>query len=43
MTVFTDLASSSPPLLGDGEPEQAPARRVTWSVWSVLSNSQLPN
>ena len=38
-TVFTDLASSQPAvatLSGDGEPEQAPARKVTWTFWSVL-------
>ncbi len=38
-TVFTDLASSQPgdaTLAGDGEPEQVPARKVTWTFWSVL-------
>ena len=38
-TVFTDLASSQPAdatLSGDGEPEQVPARKVTWTFWSVL-------
>ena len=38
-TVFTDLASSQPgeaALAGDGGPEQAPARKVTWTFWSVL-------
>jgi hypothetical protein len=38
-TVFTDLASSQPAdvtLSGDGEPEQVPGRRVTWTFWSVL-------
>jgi predicted permease len=38
-TVFTDLASSQPAdatLSGDGEPEQVPARKVTWTLWSVL-------
>jgi putative ABC transport system permease protein len=38
-TVFTDLASSQPgdaTLSGDGEPEQVPARKVTWTFWSVL-------
>ena len=38
-TVFTDLASSQPgdaTLSGDGEPEQVPARKVTWNFWSVL-------
>ena len=38
-TVFTDLATSQPSeatLSGDGEPEQVPARKVTWTFWSVL-------
>lgn len=38
-TVFSDLASSQPgdaTLSGDGEPEQVPARKVTWNFWSVL-------
>ncbi len=38
-TVFSDLASSQPgeaTLSGDGGPEQAPARKVTWNFWSVL-------
>jgi putative ABC transport system permease protein len=38
-TVFTDLASSqpaAPTLSGYGEPEQLPARKVTWTFWSVL-------
>ena len=38
-TVFTDLACSQPgdaTLSGDGEPEQVPARKVTWKFWSVL-------
>jgi hypothetical protein len=38
-TVFTDLASSQgadATLSGDGEPEQVPARKVTWTFWSVL-------
>ena len=38
-TVFTDLATSQPgdaTLSGDGEPEQVPARKVTWTFWSVL-------
>ena len=38
-TVFLDLASSQPgdaTLSGDGEPEQVPARKVTWTFWSVL-------
>src|SRR5206468_2004637 len=37
--VFTDLATSQPgdvTLSGDGEPEQVPARKVTWTFWSVL-------
>jgi putative ABC transport system permease protein len=38
-TVFTDLASNQPidaSLSGDGGPEQVPARKVTWTFWSVL-------
>jgi putative ABC transport system permease protein len=38
-TVFTDLASSqgaNPTLSDDGEPEQVPARKVTWTFWNVL-------
>jgi putative ABC transport system permease protein len=38
-TVFTDLASSQPgdaTLSGDGDPEQVPSRKVTWTFWSVL-------
>ena len=38
-TVFTDLAASQPgdaTLSGDGDPEQVPARKVTWTFWSVL-------
>ena len=38
-TVFTDLACSQPAtamLSGDGEPEEARARKVTWNLWSVL-------
>src|SRR5215470_11231354 len=38
-TVFTDLATSQPgeaTLSGDGEPEQVPARKVSWTFWSVL-------
>jgi predicted permease len=38
-TVFVDLACSQPgdaTLSGDGEPEQVPARKVTWTFWSVL-------
>jgi putative ABC transport system permease protein len=37
--VFTDLASSQPgdvTLSGDGDPEQVPARKVSWTFWSVL-------
>jgi len=38
-TVFTDLACSQPSnaiLSGDGEPEEVPARKVTWNLFSVL-------
>lgn len=38
-TVFTDLACSQPgdmALSGDSEPERVPARKVTWTFWSVL-------
>jgi putative ABC transport system permease protein len=38
-TVFTDLATTQPAdatLSGDGEPEEVPARKVTWTLWSVL-------
>ena len=38
-TVFTDIASTQladATLSGDGEPELVPARRVTWTFWSVL-------
>ena len=38
-TVFTDLACSQPAtamLSGDGEPEEARARKVTWNLWGVL-------
>ena len=38
-SVFTDLANSQPgdaTLSGEGEPEQVPARKVTWNFWSVL-------
>ena len=38
-TVFTDLAVSQPgdaTLSGDGDPEQPPSRKVTWTFWSVL-------
>jgi putative ABC transport system permease protein len=38
-TVFTDLAETQQvdtTLSGDGDPEQLPARKVTWTFWSVL-------
>ena len=38
-TVFTDLAATQPgdaTLSGDGDPEQVPSRKVTWTFWSVL-------
>jgi predicted permease len=38
-TVFTDLATNQPgdaTLSGEGEPEQVPARKVTWTFWNVL-------
>ena len=38
-TVFSDLALSQPAdptLSGDGGPEQVPARKVSWNLWSVL-------
>jgi putative ABC transport system permease protein len=38
-TVFTDIACSQPGdamLSGNGEPEEVRARRVTWTLWSVL-------
>src|SRR5215813_1058787 len=38
-TVFTDLACSQPGnaiLSGDGEPEEVPARKVTWNLFTVL-------
>jgi predicted permease len=38
-TVFSDLASSQPgdaTLSGDGDPEQVPARKVSWTFWNVL-------
>jgi predicted permease len=38
-TVFTDLAATQPAevtLTGEGEPEQLPARKVTWSLCTVL-------
>jgi putative ABC transport system permease protein len=43
-TVFTDLASSQPgdaSLSGDGDPEQVPARKVTWTFWSVLGTQPM--
>lgn len=38
-TVFTDTALTQPAdatLSGDSEPEQVPARKATWNLWSVL-------
>lgn len=38
-TVFTDIALTQPTdatLSGDSEPEQVPARKATWNLWSVL-------
>lgn len=38
-SVFSDLACSQPgdmTLSGDGDPAQLPARKVTWTFWSVL-------
>jgi len=38
-TVFTDVATSqpaTPTLSGEGEPQQLPARKVSWNFWSVL-------
>lgn len=38
-TVFTDVALTQPgqaTLSGAGEPEQLPARKATWNLWSVL-------
>ena len=38
-SVFTDLASTQPgdaTLSGGREPERVPARKVTWTFWSVL-------
>jgi predicted permease len=38
-TVFSDLALSQPAdptLSGEGEPEQVPARKVSWNLFSVL-------
>ncbi len=43
-TVFADLACSqpgTPTLSGDGEPEQLPARKVTWNFWSVLGSQPM--
>jgi predicted permease len=43
-TVFTDLAASQPgdaTLSGDGDPEQVPARKVTWTFWSVLGTQPM--
>jgi predicted permease len=37
--VFTDLAATQPAqatLTGEGEPEQLPARKATWTLWNVL-------
>lgn len=41
-TVFTDMAATQPAdatLSGDGEAEQVPARKVTWTLWKVLGVS----
>jgi len=38
-TVFVDIAATQPTdatLSGDGDPEQIPTRKVTWSLWNVL-------
>jgi len=38
-TVFVDLAATQPAdatLSGDSNPEQVPARKVTWTLWRVL-------
>ncbi len=38
-TVFTDIALTQPgdaTLSGDSEPEQVPARKASWNLWSVL-------
>ncbi|MEX2260897.1 MAG: ABC transporter permease [Bryobacteraceae bacterium] len=38
-TVFTDIAATQlgdATLSGDGEPEEVPARKATWTLWSVL-------
>jgi putative ABC transport system permease protein len=43
-TVFTDLAASQPgdaTLSGDGDPEQVPARKVTWTFWNVLGTQPM--
>ncbi|MCC7009529.1 MAG: ABC transporter permease [Acidobacteria bacterium] len=43
-TVFSDLATSQPTdgvLSGDGGPEQVPARKVSWTFWSVLGTSPM--
>ncbi len=43
-TVFTDIAATQPVraiLTGDGEPEEAPARKVTANLWTVLGAQPL--
>jgi putative ABC transport system permease protein len=43
-TVFTDIALTQPAdatLSGDSEPEQVPARKATWNLWSVLGVNPL--
>lgn len=43
-TVFVDLAASQgadATLSGDGEPEQVPGRKVSWTLWNVLGVSPL--
>jgi putative ABC transport system permease protein len=43
-TVFADLAASQPAdatLSGDGEPEQVPGRKVSWTLWNVLGVSPM--
>jgi predicted permease len=43
-TVFTDIAATQPVqaiLSGDGEPEEAPARKVTANLWTVLGAQPL--
>jgi hypothetical protein len=43
-TVFTDIAATQPggaTLSGDSEPEQVPARKATWNLWSVLGVNPL--